>query len=118
MTIEQIASIAHMANRELCYTTSTEDHETWALCSQEHKDRMISGVQWNIANPDAHPSTQHDQWMEAMFADGWHYGPNGRDEAAKTHHCLVPYEQLPPNQQAKDALFKGIVKALAPFVRE
>ena len=115
MTIEQIASIAHMANRELCYTTSTEDHETWALCSKEHQDRMIVGVRWNILNPDASDSAQHDQWMEKMTADGWVYGTNGRDEEAKTHHCMVPYDQLPPHQRAKDALFRGIVKALTPF---
>lgn len=36
----------------------------------------------------------------------------------KTHPCLVEYENLPPEQRAKDHLFKAIVDALAPFCEE
>lgn len=30
----------------------------------------------------------------------------------KQHHCLVPFDQLPREQQAKDFLFRGVVHAL------
>lgn len=32
---------------------------------------------------------------------GWRYGPR-KDNDAKTHPCLVPYAQLPPDEQDKD----------------
>lgn len=30
-----------------------------------------------------------------------------------THHCLVPFDRLPPEQQFKDRLFRTIVHAAA-----
>jgi hypothetical protein len=36
------------------------------------------------------------------------------DEGTKTHPCLVPFADLPEDQQRKDALFIAIVQALAP----
>lgn len=36
-----------------------------------------------------------------------------KDGEAKTHPCLVPYEQLPPAQRLKDDLFAAIVRTLA-----
>lgn len=43
----------------------------------------------------------HDVWAEKRLADGWHYGPQ-RDDAAKTHPCLVPYADLPESEKAYD----------------
>jgi len=36
-----------------------------------------------------------------------------KDAVAKTHPCLVDYDDLPPAQQAKDALFAAVVLALS-----
>jgi hypothetical protein len=33
--------------------------------------------------------------------DGWTYGPH-RDDAKRTHPCLVPYEQLPESEKEYD----------------
>jgi hypothetical protein len=57
----------------------------------------------------------HESWLAEKAATGWTYGPV-KDEQAKTHPCFVAFEQLPPDQQAKDALFFAIVTALAPFL--
>lgn len=35
----------------------------------------------------------HDVWARGRFDDGWTYGET-RDDAAKKHPCLVPYDQL------------------------
>ncbi len=52
-----------------------------------------------------------------QFADlsqlSWDAAP---DPIAKTHPCLVPYGELPPEQKAKDELFLSIVRALAPLL--
>jgi len=50
--------------------------------------------------------------MADKEADGWVYGVI-KDPAAKTHPCMVPFEQLPAEQRAKDLGFKAIVRALA-----
>jgi hypothetical protein len=43
----------------------------------------------------------HDIWGRQRLADGWKYGPR-RDDAAKEHPCLVPYEQLPDSEKQYD----------------
>ena len=70
------------------------------------------GVRFAIDHPDAPDSAEHDAWMADKIADGWRYGEI-KDAEAKTHPCLVPFDQLPREQQAKDALFRAVVKALS-----
>jgi len=43
----------------------------------------------------------HDIWARQRLADGWNYGPH-RDDAAKEHPCLVPYENLPESEKQYD----------------
>ena len=35
-----------------------------------------------------------------------------KDLKKKTHHCLVPYDELPEAQKAKDAIFQAVIKGL------
>ena len=43
----------------------------------------------------------HEVWAQRRLRDGWTYGPE-RDDAARKHPCLIPYEQLPESEQAYD----------------
>jgi ryanodine receptor 2 len=43
----------------------------------------------------------HDVWAAQRLRDGWTYGPR-RDDAAKSHPCLVPYDQLPDSEKQYD----------------
>jgi class 3 adenylate cyclase len=43
----------------------------------------------------------HDIWAKRRIEEGWQYGPN-RDDARKSHPCLVPYEVLPESEKAYD----------------
>jgi hypothetical protein len=43
-------------------------------------------------------------------ADGWVYG-EVKDPEKKEHPCLVEYEELPKDQQAKDSLFIAVVRS-------
>jgi len=43
----------------------------------------------------------HDVWASGRIAEGWTYGPE-RDDAAKTHPDLVPYEELPDAEKEYD----------------
>ena len=43
--------------------------------------------------------------------EGWKYGPV-KDAQKKEHPCFLPYAELPPEQKAKDYLFRAVVHAL------
>ena len=43
----------------------------------------------------------HEVWAARRIADGWTYGEK-RDDAEKTHPCLVPYEELPESEKEYD----------------
>jgi hypothetical protein len=71
------------------------------------------GVRFHIANPDAGDAASHDSWMEQKRADGWIYGKVKDPEASPpTHPCMVAFEELPPEQQLKDKLFRTTVHNL------
>lgn len=43
----------------------------------------------------------HDLWAVQRLEEGWEYGPQ-RSEIARTHPCLVPYEDLPDSEKDYD----------------
>lgn len=43
----------------------------------------------------------HDVWASERIAGGWQYGSE-RNDALKTHPCLVPYEQLSESEKSFD----------------
>ena len=43
----------------------------------------------------------HDVWAVQRLAEGWTLGPT-RDDAAKKHPCLVPYDRLPDAEKQYD----------------
>ena len=63
----------------------------------------------NIAAPrhvlDAHieqlAEAEHEGWMEQKRRCGWVYGA-ARDDSAKRHPSMVPYNELSPGEKDKD----------------
>jgi ryanodine receptor 2 len=43
----------------------------------------------------------HDVWAASRIADGWSFGEK-RDDEAKLHPCLIPYEELPESEKEYD----------------
>jgi RyR domain len=43
----------------------------------------------------------HEVWARARMRDGWSWGPE-RNDSAKKHLCLVPYEDLPQSEKEYD----------------
>lgn len=43
----------------------------------------------------------HDIWARGRMAEGWTYGP-ARDDGAKKHPDLIPYEGLPESEKEYD----------------
>lgn len=114
MTHEDIARICHAANAELCVINGDASQKPWGEADQWQRDSAVAGVRFADENPNAPASAQHDAWSADKVADGWRYG-SVKSAFEKTHPCLVPFDRLPPHQQAKDVLFKAVCAALLPF---
>ncbi len=110
--IEQIAKACHNANRVLQAMLSEPVSASWEESSDHIRASAVDGVIAAINDPDRGPGGSHVGWLKFKEADGWVYG-EVKDEVAKTHPCMVPYEQLPPAQKAKDEMFLAIVRSLS-----
>lgn len=54
----------------------------------------------------------HEVWAGLRMRDGWRHGPE-RDDALKTHPCLVPFAELPEGERKYDrCLAEQIIKAM------
>lgn len=111
MTNEQIARVAHEVNRAYCQALGDNSQLPWEEAPQWQRDWVMLGVRLHIDNPNAGPEASHESWMAQKVAEGWVYGPEKRPET-KQHHCILPFEQLPREQQAKGFLFPAVVHAL------
>ncbi len=43
----------------------------------------------------------HEVWASQRIKDGWRFGAR-RDDAAREHPCLVPYDDLPESEKDYD----------------
>lgn len=112
--IEPIARICHEANRAWCEFNGDDSQPSWGDAPDWQRESAINGVAFHLANPDAGDSASHDNWTDEKHAAGWVYGPEKNPDATPpTHPCLVPFDQLPREQQFKDRLFRTIVHAAA-----
>lgn len=117
MDIKQITAIAqvtHAANMAWCVANDDHSQLPWGEAPDWQRESAINGVKFHIANPDADDSASHDSWMAEKVEAGWVYG-DVKDPTAEppTHPCIVPFDKLPKVQQAKDAIFRSIVHAIA-----
>lgn len=108
---ETIARVCHEVNRAYCESMGDYSQKDWEHAPQWQRDSFIAGVKFHIDNPMATPEDSHHKWLAHKEADGWTHGPK-KDEAKKEHPCFVPYHELPPEQRAKDYLFRGVVRAM------
>lgn len=109
--VAKIACVCHDANKAWCEENGDFTQKNFDAAEPWQRESAIKGVEFRLANPDAGKDTQHNAWMKDKVDAGWVYG-EVKDAEAKTHPCIVPFEQLPEFQQKKDALFCAIVDAL------
>lgn len=112
-TPEQIAQVCHEANRGVQRLLGEQVNFPWESTSPALRESCIDGVNAIIEGRTTQPADSHNNWLEFKRAEGWQYGPV-KDFAKKEHPQFVPYDALPPEQQAKDEVFFAIVKALSP----
>lgn len=116
ITIVDVAKVCHEVNRAYCESLGDESQQPWEKANEWQKLSAIKGVEYRVNNPRASVSAQHTAWLEDKLRDGWVCGPK-KDPAKKEHPCIVPYNELPLQQQAKDALFVAVVDSLRFHLR-
>jgi hypothetical protein len=113
LSVEAIARTCHAVNRTFSRSLGDESHEPWDDAPDWQRESAVKGV--NYALDGVTDEELHAHWCDEKHRDGWVYGQS-KDATAKTHPCLVPYDQLPPEQRTKDALFRTVVEALKPYL--
>jgi hypothetical protein len=112
--MNQIAIVAHEANRAYCKTLGDNSQPSWDDAPDWQKNSAIAGVKFHLdalqSGVEPAPSASHDSWLAEKERDGWKYG-TVKDPEKKEHPCYVPYDQLPVEQRLKDYIFAAIVKA-------
>lgn len=105
-----IARTCHEANRAYCQALGDDSQKSWDEAPEWQRESARNGVLFHL-NGDHGPEASHESWLAEKRAQGWKYGPV-KDPEAKEHPCFVPYSELPPEQKAKDYIFRAIVHAL------
>jgi len=107
----EIATIAHEVNRIYCQTIGDYSQEPWNFCDQWQRDSAIDGVMSIKNGVVGKPEQSHENWLKEKQENDWVYGPK-KDPDKKLHPCIVPFSELPEEQQMKDHLFFVIVTTL------
>lgn len=110
MDIEAIARICHEVNRGLCLALHDYSQMRWEDAPAWQRKSAIHGVEMVSLGHDE-PERSHGNWFSEKLDAGWVCG-EVKDEDAKTHPCMVPFEDLPAEQQLKDHLFVTTAKVL------
>ncbi len=114
--LDQIGRVVHEALSAWNVAHGQEAYAGWDTLDDEGKASTLESVSYVIAHPDIDAGTQHRQWMEQKEAAGWSYAPV-RDNDKKHHPMMVAFEDLPEQEQRKDALLNAIVRALGTDLR-
>lgn len=113
MQAAEIARVCHEANRAIQHATGDPNPSpAWNDAPDWQQESAVDGVV--KAQEGATPRELHESWCEFKTKDGWVWGPI-KDEDAKTHPCLVDYDELPESQRVKDHVFSAIVDTLTDW---
>lgn len=112
---EACARAAHEVNRAYCIALGDLSQPSWDTAPDWQRSSAINGVSGVLAGNG--PEQSHESWLAEKAATGWKYGPV-KDPEKKEHPCFVPYAELPPGQQHKDALFIAAVRAMAEALKQ
>lgn len=106
--IEACAKAAHETNRAFA-ALQGDQQPSWEDSTEEIRESSRKGVQKVLANPTITAEDLHAEWMSEKAKSGWKHG-QVKDEKAKTHPSMVPFDQLPGPEKFKDELFRTVVR--------
>jgi hypothetical protein len=111
LTQEQVARVCHEVNKAYCQSLGDNSQPSWEQAPEWQRKSAINGVAFHVINPDAGADSSHKSWLAEKEKDGWAYGVV-KNPDKKQHPCMVPFENLPVSQQAKDYIFRAIVHSI------
>lgn len=109
--ILEAARVAHEVNRAYCEAIGDGSQKRWADAPRWQRDSAIAGVRSIDRDRTITPEETHQLWLAHKQAEGWTYGPV-KDAEAKTHPCMKPYHELPPEQRIKDKIFIAAARSV------
>lgn len=110
MNLDQIARVCHEVNRAYCQALGDNSQPVWEDAPEWQRVSARMGVDLHMMG-DFGPEASHISWMKQKLDDGWKCG-SVKNPELKEHPCLVPFNELPVEQQAKDYIFRAVVHAL------
>ena len=109
MKIEDVARMCYEGNKGLCEAFGDTSHPSWDYAAEWQRESAIAGAKAHIAK-NLSPRESHEAWMEHKANEGWKYG-RVKKTGLKEHPCYMRFDELPKSEQAKDYVFRAIVRA-------
>ncbi len=106
-----IARVAHEVNRAYCQALGDNSQPPWETAPDWQRKSAINGVRLHLEHPETGPEGSHEAWLAQKSKEGYVYGPV-KNPDTKEHPCMVPFSELPREQQAKDFIFGAVVHAM------
>ena len=107
--LEAAARAAHEANRAWCILHGDHSQVAWDDAPEWQRTSALNGVDGVLSGNG--PRASHASWLAEKERAGWRFG-EVKDAEAKTHPCFRQYDELPPEQKAKDMIFVSVARAL------
>ncbi len=104
LSIAQIASICHDLNHAYCQAIGDHTQGLSYAALQLQWQSTVDDVRAIAEGRVRSAVGLHNDWVRRKAAEGWRYGPLN-DPEAKLHACMVPWRELPSEQQIADELF-------------
>lgn len=108
--IDALAEVCHEVNRAYCHAIGDDSQVVWSKATDDQRLSAKKGVT-ALLSSNLNAEQLHGLWLEEKRRQGWTAGPV-KDEIAKTHPCMVPYDELPNEQKVKDHLSRAVVMTI------
>lgn len=106
--LEHVCRLAHEMLRAWCELNGDHSLPAWEDAPAWQRDSTMDTVRFFADHPTAADSAMHDEWLDQKRRTGWVFGPV-KDAELKQHPCIVPFDQLPAEQQFKDRLLRMVI---------